>query len=72
VFNATFNNISAISWRHDQEKMIKGQPEVLIWNMHKHVAGLNQLMRFQLSPLADDVTPTTLCHIDSMLLSLET
>ena len=39
--------------------------------MHRHVAGLNRLMRFQLSPLADDVTPTTLCHIDSMLLSLD-
>jgi hypothetical protein len=25
VFNATFSNISAISWRHDQKKRIKGQ-----------------------------------------------
>ena len=28
-------------------------------------------MKFQPSTLADDVTPTTLCHIDSMLLSLD-
>jgi hypothetical protein len=29
VLNATFSNISAISWRHDQKKRIKGQ----IWSI---------------------------------------